>query len=360
MILRRSLLIGAAALAMASGAPAAFAQDEPLKIGFIYVGPIGDYGWSYQHDQGRLAIEAEFGDRVKTTYVESVPEGPDAERVLRQLATSGNTLIFATSFGFGDAVEKVAKAFPKVKFEHATGYKRAENVATYSGRFEEGRYIIGAIAGKVTTSNKIGYIGAFPIPEVVRGINAFTLGLQSVNPEAEVSVVWANTWYDPGKEADAARALIAQGADVISQHTDSPAAAQAAENAGTVKVFGQASDMIKFAPTAQLTAIVDDWGPYYIERVQAALDGTWASQDHWGGLAAGDVHMAPYTNMSDEVKALAEDLQAKIASGELNIFSGPITDRAGAERAAAGAALDDAAQLEMNWFVQGVKGDLPE
>ncbi|WP_018633424.1 BMP family ABC transporter substrate-binding protein [Neomegalonema perideroedes] len=359
MILRRSLLIGAAALAMASGAPAAFAE-EPLKIGFIYVGPIGDFGWSYQHDQGRLALEKEFGDRVQTTYVESVPEGPDAERVLRQLATSGHKLIFATSFGFMDATAKVAKAFPDVKFEHATGYTRADNLATYSGRFEEGRYILGVIAGKTTQSGKIGYIGAFPIPEVLRGVNAFTLGLQSVNPEATVSVVWANTWYDPGKEADAARAVIAQGADVIAQHTDSPAPLQAAENSGTVKAFGQASDMIKFAPTAQLTAIVDDWAPYYIGRVQAVLDGTWESQDHWGGLAAGDVHMAPYTNMPDEVKALAEETQAKIASGELNIFSGPISDRDGTERVAAGEALDDAAQLEMNWFVKGVQGDLPD
>ncbi|MDD2868583.1 BMP family ABC transporter substrate-binding protein [Neomegalonema sp.] len=360
MILRRSLLIGAAALAMASGAPAAFAQEEPLKVGFIYVGPVGDFGWSYQHDQGRLALEKEFGDRVQTTYVESVPEGPDAERVLRQLATSGHKLIFATSFGFGDATAKIAKAFPDVKFEHATGYIRDVNLATYSGRFEEGRYILGVIAGKTTTSNKIGYIGAFPIPEVLRGVNAFTLGLQSVNPEATVSVVWANTWYDPGKEADAANAVIAQGADVIAQHTDSPAPLQAAENAGNVKVFGQASDMIQFAPTAQLTAIVDDWAPYYIGRVQAVLDGTWESQDHWGGLAAGDVHMAPYTNMPDEVKALAEETQAKIASGELNIFSGPISDRDGTERVAAGEALDDAAQLEMNWFVKGVQGDLPK
>jgi basic membrane protein A len=275
------------ALAAALGLGIASAQaEEKLKIGFIYVGPIGDHGWSYQHNQGRLAIEAAFGDKVETTYIENVSEGPDAERAIERLARDGAGLIFTTSFGFMNPTLKVAKKFPDVKFEHATGYKRADNVSTYSARFYEGRYIIGQIAAKMSKTGTAGYIGSFPIPEVVRGINSFMLGAQSVNPDFKIKVVWVNSWYDPGKEADAAKALLDQGADVISQHTDSPAPLQVAEERGAVG-FGQASDMIKFAPNAQLTAIVDDWSVYYVNRVQAALDGTWKSEDIWGGLAQG-------------------------------------------------------------------------
>jgi simple sugar transport system substrate-binding protein len=356
-MIRRTFLALAASAAMAA-LPAA-AQDEPLKVGFIYVGPIGDYGWSYQHDQGRLAVEEEFGDKVETTYVESVSEGPDAERVIRQLAASGHDLIFTTSFGFMDPTIKVAKMFPDVKFEHATGYKRADNVSTYSARFYEGRAIIGTIAGLMTETDKIGYIASFPIPEVISGINAATLAAKAVNPDVEVQVVWVNSWYDPGKEADAAKALIAQGADMIMQHTDSPAALQVAETEG-VHAFGQASDMIKFAPTAQLTAIVDNWAPYYIDRVRDVLEGTWESTDTWGGIKDGEVVMAPYTNMPDEVKAAAEELEEKLRTGEVHAFAGPIKDREGTVRIEEGQTATDEQILGMDWFVEGVQGDLPK
>jgi simple sugar transport system substrate-binding protein len=350
----RKFALALAGLMMATGA---YAAD--LKIGFVYVGPVGDFGWSYQHDQGRLAVEKEFGDRVETTFVESVPEGPDAERVVRQLAASGHGLIFTTSFGYMDPTLKVAKMFPKVKFEHATGYKRSDNVATYSARFYEGRHVIGTIAGMMTKTKKIGYIASVPIPEVVRGINAATLAARAIDPEITTQVIWVNSWYDPGKEADAAKALISNGADVIMQHTDSPAALQAAENAG-IYAFGQASDMIQFAPTKQLTAIIDDWAPYYIERVRAVLDGTWTSTDTWGGIAAGEVAMAAYTNMPDDVKAAAEKAAADIASGAVHAFTGPIKDRDGVEQIAAGTTADDGMLAGMNWFVEGVLGDLPK
>jgi len=350
----RELALAAAGLLMA-----ATAQAADLKVGFVYVGPVGDFGWSYQHDQGRQAIEKEFGDRVETTFVESVPEGPDAERVIRQLAASGHDLIFTTSFGYMDPTLKIAKMFPKVKFEHATGYKRSDNVSTYSARFYEGRYVIGTIAGMMTRTKKIGYIASVPIPEVVRGINSATLAAQKVNPDITTQVIWVNSWYDPGKEADAAKALIANGADIIMQHTDSPAGLQAAENAG-VYAFGQASDMIKFAPNKQLTAIEDNWAPYYIERTRAVLDGTWASEDSWKGIAAGEVKMSPFTNMPDDVKAAAEKAAADIASGAVHPFAGPIKDRDGNERVAAGAVADDGMMLGMDWFVPGVLGDLPK
>ncbi|MEM7745311.1 MAG: BMP family ABC transporter substrate-binding protein [Pseudomonadota bacterium] len=354
-MIRRTFLGLSAALLLATPAMA----EPELKVGFVYVGPVGDHGWTYQHDQGRLAVEEAFGDRVQTTFVESVKEGPDAERVIRQLAASGHGLIFTTSFGFMDPTLKVAAMFPDVKFEHATGYKRAPNVSTYSGRFYEGRHVIGKIAGKMTTTNKIGYIASFPIPEVVRGINAATLAAQEVNPDIEVQVVWVNTWYDPGKEADAAKALIAQGADIIMQHTDSPAALQVAENEG-VMAFGQASNMHKFAPTAQLTAIEDNWAPYYIERVAAVLDGTWESQDSWGGMAANEVVMSPYWNMPYEVAKMAALVEAGVRTGDIDPFTGPIVDRDGAERVPAGEAATDEMLLGMDFFVKGVVGDLPK
>lgn len=354
---KRTLAAVAAVGALATGMGAAQAED--LKVGFIYVGPIGDHGWSYRHDIGRQAIEAELGDAVSTSYVESVPEGADAERVIRQLAQTGHDLIFTTSFGFMNPTEKVAKQFPDVKFEHATGYKRAENLSTYAARFYEGRYVAGVIAGKMTKSNIVGYVGSFPIPEVVRGINSFMLGAWSVNPDVQVKVVWANTWYDPGKEGDAAKALIDQGADIMVQHTDSPAPLQVAENRGVLG-FGQASDMIKFAPKAQLTAIVDNWDKYYVERAKAVIDGTWESQDTWGGIDSGMVDMAPYTNMPDDVKALAEETEAKIASGELHPFTGPIYDQSGELRIAEGEVADDGMLLGMDWYIKGIDAELPK
>ncbi len=352
-------MIRKTALALAGLMMATSAYAAELQVGFVYVGPVGDFGWSYQHDQGRLAVEKEFGDAVETTYVESVPEGPDAERVIRQLAASGHGLIFTTSFGYMDPTLKIAKMFPKVKFEHATGYKRADNVSTYSARFYEGRYVIGTIAGLMTKTNEIGYIASVPIPEVVRGINAATLAARAVNPDVTTQVIWVNSWYDPGKEADAAKALISNGADVIMQHTDSPAALQAAEIEG-VLAFGQASNMIKFGPNAQLTSIEDNWAPYYIERVRAVMDGTWESQDSWQGIAAGEVKMSDYTNMPDDVKAAAEKIEAEVASGAVHPFTGPISDRDGTERIAAGATADDGMMAGMDWFVEGVEGDLPK
>ena len=297
------------------------ASADPVKVGFVYVGPTGDHGWTYMHDEGRKMVEAELGDKVITTYVESVPEGPDAERVMRQMALSGHDIIFATSFGYMDAMLKVAKDFPDVKFEHATGYKTAPNMSVYSSKFYEGRYVQGVIAGMMSEKGKAGYIASFPIPEVIRGINAFWLGATSVNPDFDIDVIWVNTWYDPSKEADAATVLIQQGADIITQHTDSPAALQVAEKNG-IKAFGQASDMIMFAPNTQLTAIIDQWGPYYVERVKAVLDGTWESTDTWGGMDTGMVEMAPMTNMPEDVAETAIAITNQIYDGKFNIFPG--------------------------------------
>ncbi len=359
----KRLLIAAAALALGLSAAQAQdktdGQDEPLKAAWVYVGPVGDFGYSYQHDQGRLAVEKAFGDKVKTTYVENVSEGPDAERVFRQLAADGNDIVFGTSFGFMNAMVKVAQRFPDVKFEHATGYKRLDNLATYSARFYQGRYILGKIAGKMTKSNTIGYIVSFPIPEVVRGINSFMLGAQTVNPDIKIKIIWVNSWFDPGKEADAAKALIDQGADILVQHTDSPAAMQVAEQRG-IHAFGQSSDMIEFGPNAQLTAIVDDWSEYYEDRIQKVMDGTWESKDTWGGLGEHMVKMAPYTNMPDDVKKMAEDTEAKIASGELHPFAGPIKNQAGELVVKEGEVIPDDKLLSMNWYVQGIDDKLPQ
>ncbi len=348
----------AVALAIVFAAGAASAAGK-LKVGFIYVGPVGDHGWTYQHDQGRLAIEKEFGDKVETIYVEKVAEGPDAERAIERLARQGVGLIFTTSFGYMNPTLKVAKRFPKVKFEHATGFKQSKNVATYNARFYEGRYIIGQIAAQVSKSGVAGYIASFPIPEVVMGINAFILGAQTINPDFKLKVIWVNSWFDPGKEADAAKVLIGQGADIITQHTDSTAPLQIAADKG-VFAFGQASDMIAFAPKAQLTSIVDNWAPYYIERTKAVLDGTWKSDDTWKGLAAGTVEMAPYTNLPADVVKMAQDTEAKIISGELHPFKGPVYKQDGSEALPAGKNLDDGTLLSMNWYVKGVDGQLPQ
>ena len=348
-----ALILGAVLLA--GGASA-----EQLKVGFVYVGPIGDHGWTYRHNECRLAVEKAYGDKVATAYVESVQEGADAERVIRSLAADGNRLIFTTSFGFMNPTIKVAKQFPDVMFEHATGYKRAGNVSTYMARFYEGRHLAGLIAGKVSKSGIVGYIASFPIPEVIRGINAFTLAMRSVNPEAVVRPVWVNTWYDPGKEAAAAKALIDQGADVILQHTDSPAPIQTAEERG-VWAVGQASDMRRFGPKAQLTAVINDWNGYCVDRVKAVMDGTWRSHDMWGGLDAGMLRMAEYNEaLPADVIEMAERAEAGIAAGERHPFSGPIRNQEGREVVAAGRTLDDKALLSMDWYVEGVEGSLPK
>ena len=294
-------------------------SKEQVKVGFIYVGPIGDHGWTYMHDKGRLMVEEKFGDKVETVYVESVPEGPDATRVLRDMAESGVDIIFTTSFGYMDATLNVAEEYPDVLFEHATGYKTAKNVSVYSSKFYEGRYIQGIIAGLMSKEGKAGYFASFPIPEVIRGINSFYLGATKINPEFDIDVVWVNTWYDPAKEAQAAEVLIGQGADIITQHTDSPAPLQTAAKHGIIG-FGQASDMIAFAPDTQLTAIMDDWGPYYVSRVQEVMDGTWESTDTWGGMNTGMVGMADYTNMPDSVKAMATKVQQEITDGSFKPF----------------------------------------
>jgi simple sugar transport system substrate-binding protein len=356
LISRRQALVGVGAGAALGLVGRQALAAEPLKVGYIYVGPIGDHGWSYRHDQGRLALAEKLSGKVTTSYVENVAEGPDAERVIRQLATTGHGLIFTTSFGFMNATERVARAFPNVKFEHATGYKTLPNLATYDARFYEGRAVIGTLAGHLSKARKIGYIGSFPIPEVVMGINAFTLALRAVQPEATVNVIWANSWYDPGKEADAAKAHLDQGADIIVQHTDSPAPLQVAEERGAM-AFGQASDMRRFAPNAQLTAIVDDWNDYYVSRAQAVLDGTWKTHAVWMGLKDGTVFIAPYgPKVTPEAAAAADKIKADIIAGTHHPFTGPIKDRDGKDRVAAGATATDEELHKMDWYVGGVQG----
>ena len=352
-----SILAGAAlALGLAG---AAFAQDK-VKVGFIYVGPVGDGGWTYEHDQGRLALEAALGDQVETVYQESVPEGADAERAMTQMALAGADLIFTTSFGYMDPTLNVASKFPDVKFEHATGFKRADNVSTYSARFYEGRAVQGLIAGRMTKTNKIGYIGSFPIPEVIRGINSSYLHAKRVNPDVEFSIIWVFTWFDPAKEADAATALIEQGADVILQHTDSTAPQAAAQKAGDVITFGQASDMAQYKPSPRVSSIIDNWGPYYIARTQAVIDGTWTSTDTWDGIGAGMVGIGEITDaVPADVKAEAEALRDAIAAGEYFPFTGPINKQDGSVWLADGEVADDGTLAGMSFYIEGLSGDIP-
>lgn len=353
------LLSGLAAGVMLAAAGLAQAAD-PLKVGFVYVGPVGDHGWTYEHNQGRIAVQKALGDKVKTSFVESVPEGADATRVITRLASTGHGLIFTTSFGYMNPTVRVAKRFPKVKFEHATGFKRADNVATYSARFYEGRHVIGLIAGKMTKTNVLGYVASFPIPEVIRGINAVAIAARSVNAKVTVKVVWVSSWFDPGKEADAAKALVDQGADVMLQHTDSPAPVQAAERRG-IWAVGQASDMKAFGPKAHLTAIIDDWAPYYIERTKAVLDGTWKSGDVWGGFKSGMVKLSGYNAaIPADVVAMAEKARKGIIDGSVHPFAGPIKDQSGKVILKAGEVMDDKTMLGMNFYVEGVEGKIPQ
>ncbi|MCU0912339.1 MAG: BMP family ABC transporter substrate-binding protein [Rhodobacteraceae bacterium] len=357
---RRTLLAtgAGAAAAAALGLPAQ-AQDK-LKVGFVYVGPIGDGGWTYQHDQGRLAVEAAYGDRVETIYQESVPEGADAERVLTQMALGGAGLIFTTSFGFMDPTINVAAKFPNVKFEHATGYKRADNVATYDARFYEGRAVIGHIAGRMTKTNKIGYIASFPIPEVIQGINSYFLHARKVNPAVELTVVWAYTWFDPAKEADAAKAMLEQGVDVIAQHTDSTAPlAEMAKTEGVIG-FGQASDMAAFKPSPRVASIIDNWAPYYVKRVGAVLDGTWTSTHTWGGMPEGEVEIGEITEaVPEDVRAEAQGMIDAITAGTYHPFTGPITKQDGTPFLAEGEVATDEQLVSMNFYVEGITGDIP-
>jgi basic membrane protein A len=356
--MRKKLLVAAAAVLLAASVSGGASAEDKLKVGFVYLGPVGDFGWTYQHEVARQAVVKEFGDKVETTYLENVPEGPDSERAIEQLVRAGNKLIFTTSFGYMDPTLKVAKKYPNVHFEHATGFKKDKNMSIYNGRFYEGRYIQGVIAGKMSKAGVLGYIGSFPIPEVIMGINATMLGAQTVNPNIKVKIIWVNTWFDPGKEADAAKALLDQGADVIMQHTDSPAAMQIASERGKL-AFGQDSEMIKFGPKAQLTSIIDNWAPYYISRVKAELDGTWKQEDSWDGLKTKVVVMAPYTNMPDDVKKMAEDTEAKIIAGTLYPFKCPITDQDGKTVECKGDHLEDGQVLGMNFYVKGVDDKIP-
>jgi simple sugar transport system substrate-binding protein len=353
-------LLASAALAAGLALPAA-AQDDPFTIGFVYVGPIGDYGWTWTHDQGRLAVEEHFGDAVDTVYAESVPEGADAERVITQMVLNGADMIFTTSFGYGEATNAVAGNFPDVYFEHATGYQRDhENVSTYSARFYEGRAVIGHIAGHMTESNIVGYIASYPIPEVIRGINSAFLHAREVNPDVEFRVVWAYTWFDPAVEADAAQALIDAGADVIMQHTDSTAPQAAAQEAGGVYTFGQASDMIQFAPEPRVSSIIDNWGPYYIRRVGEAMEGTWQQSDTWEGMPEGMVLIGEMTDaIPEEVRASATALMESMQAGEYHPFTGPINRQDGTAWLAEGEIADDGTLAGMNFYVEGLTGEIP-
>ncbi|KGM89178.1 nucleoside-binding protein [Roseovarius mucosus DSM 17069] len=351
-------LLTSAALALGL-ASAAVAQDK-TKVGFIYVGPIGDGGWTYEHDKGRQAVEAQFGDAVETVYRESVPEGADAERAITQMALQGADLIFTTSFGFMEATLAVAEKFPNVKFEHATGYKTLPNVSTYSARFYEGRAVQGHIAGKMTKSNIVGYIASYPIPEVIRGINSAYIHAKKVNPDVEFKIIWAYTWFDPAKEADAATALIEQGADVILQHTDSTAPQAAAEKAGNIVTFGQASDMGEYAPFPRVSSIIDNWAPYYIARTQAVIDGTWESTQTWDGIGPGMVGIGEISDaVPADVKAEALALKAAMAEGSYHPFTGPLKKQDGSDWLAEGEVADDGTLLGMDFYVEGLTGEIP-
>jgi simple sugar transport system substrate-binding protein len=333
-------------------------KPGPLKVGFVYVSPVGDAGWTSQHNAGRLALEAALGDRVKTSFVEKVPEGADAERVIRDLAQQGNTLIFTTSFGFMNPTLKVAEEFPNAKFEHATGYKTAPNVNTYNARFYEGRYLAGIVAGKMSKTGTLGYVAAFPIPEVLQGINAFTLGARSVNPKTQVRVVWVNSWYDPGKERDAANTLMGQGADVVTHHTDSTATVAVAEEKGKMAIAYH-SDMRKFGPNAQLAAVTHHWGDYYTARAKAVMDGTWKVAPVWGGIKEGFIKLEGLSEklpkeLVDEVKKREDEIRA----GTFHPFTGPIKTNEGKDVIASGTLTDE--QLgKMDYYVVGVVGKVP-
>ena len=331
---------------------------DKTKVGFIYVGPTGDHGWTYRHDIGRQDIEKHFGDKVETTFIESVKYGPDAERAIRAMAKGGADIIFATSFGYMEPMLKVAKEFPNVKFEHATGYKQSKNMSSYGLRLYQARHVQGVIAGMMTKTNKICYVGAFPIPEVIREINTYYLGAKSVNPDVDIDIVWVNTWYDPGKEAQAAKVMIAEGCDMVAQHTDSPAPLQTAEKAGVLG-FGQASNQYKFAPKAQLTATIDNWSPYYIQKVQDVMDGTWKSGDYFGHMKDDVVQMAPFTNMPDSVKAFAQNIKDGITNGKYFAFTGPIKDNTGKLQLKDGEIAADAHLNSMMYYVEGIDAKVP-
>ena len=352
---------GAACIAL-SALPGTSAHAQgvstPLKVAFVYVGPIGEAGWTTQHDRGRREMESALAGKVVTSYVEKVAEGADAERVIRDLAAQGNQLIFTTSFGYMDPTIRVARQFPKVVFEHATGYKTAPNVGIYNARFYEGRYLAGMVAGRMTKTNVAGYVAAFPIPEVLQGINAFTMGMRAVNPKAELKVVWVNSWYDPGRERDAANALMNQGADVLTHHTDSTATVSAAEEKGRYSI-GYHSDMSKFGPKGELTAVSHHWGEFYTRTARSVIDGTWKSSSVWGGMREGFVRLEPFNAVvGADARKQVEARQAEIVAGRFHPFSGRIVDNTGKVRQESGTLTDEALN-RMDYYVQGVQGQLP-
>ncbi len=352
-----------AAAAPAAPAPTAAApapaSTAPLEIAFAYVGPVGDGGWTFAHDNGRKALEKEFGDKIKTTFVESVPESADAERVFRDFVGQGKKLIFGTTFGYMEPMLKVAGDAKDVKFEHATGYKTAENMRTYDSRTYEGAYMAGIIAGAMTKSNKLGVVGSVPIPEVLRNINSFTLGAQSVNPKITTNVVWVNEWFSPPKETEAATALINGGADVLFQNTDSPAVLKTAQEKGK-RAFGWDSDMTAYGPKAHLASAVINWGPYYIKATKDALDGTWTTGQTWWGVKEGAIDLVSVADdVPADIKAKVDEVKKGLKDGTFQIWKGPIVGQDGKELIAAGAAADDKFLSGVNFYVKGVEGKVP-
>jgi simple sugar transport system substrate-binding protein len=357
MHMRSLLKLLAVAAAFAVTLPGRAA--EPLKAAWVYVGPVGDAGWTFAHDQGRKQTQEKFGDKLKSTYIESVPEGPDAERVIRDLVAKGNKIIFTTSFGYGPATERVAKDNPDVIFEHATGYKTLPNLGVYEGRFYEPAYLAGIVAGGMSKSGILGFVASFPIPEVLRNINAYTLGAQSVNPKIKTKVVWVNSWFDPPKETEAAQALINQGADVLLQNTDSSAVLQTAEKNGKYGI-GWDSDMSAFGPKAHLGSCVLHWHVFYDKFVGEALAGTWKSAVHKWGIKEG---ANDFIKLSDKIpapiKAKVEEAKKFLIAHPGDVFRGPLKDNAGKELLAKGAVADDKMKSEMNFYVEGVEGKVP-
>ncbi|AVS84158.1 BMP family ABC transporter substrate-binding protein [Paracidovorax avenae] len=349
----------ASAPAPAPAASAPAAKAEPLKIAFAYVGPVGDGGWSFAHDNGRKAIEKEFGDKVVTSFVESVPESADAERVLRDMAGQGNKLIFGTTFGYMETIQKIAPDFPDVKFEHATGYKTAPNVRTYDSRTYEGAYMAGVIAGAMTKTNTLGVVGSVPIPEVIRNINSFTLGAQSVNPKIKTKVVWVNEWFSPPKETEAATSLINGGADVLFQNTDSPAVLKTAQEKGK-RAFGWDSDMTAYGPKAHLGSAVINWGPYYIKATRDVLEGTWTTGQSWWGVKEGAIDLVSIADdVPAETKAKVDQVKAGLKDGSFAIWKGPILGQDGKELLAKDVVADDKFLSGINFYVKGVEGTVP-
>jgi simple sugar transport system substrate-binding protein len=339
-------------------APAA-AKAEPLKIAFAYVGPVGDGGWTFAHDNGRKEIEKAFGDKVVTTFVEKVPESADAERVIRDMAAQGNKLIFGTTFGYMEPMLKVAADNKGVKFEHATGYKTAENMRTYDSRTYEGAYMAGVIAGKMTKTNTLGVVASIPIPEVVRNINSFTMGAQSVNPKIKTKVVWVNEWFNPPKETEAATSLINGGADVLMQNTDSSAVLQTAEKMGK-RAFGWDSDMTAYGPKAHLGSAVINWGPYYVKAVGEALEGKWSTGSSWWGVKEGAIDMVNVAaDVPEDTQKKIAEIKAGLKDGSFSIWKGPIVDQAGKEVLAKDAVADDKFLGGVMFYVKGVEGKIP-